>query len=360
MRAAYRTAAKVLVLNLATIAAGLVGGVAALYAKVPLPFFLGAMMSSAIYAMFAPSLISPRFRNIVIAVLGVLIGSEFTIPFLHAVVENFTSLAFIIPYTLIATAIIFTMLLRTTSLDLTTAYFSAVPGGVQEMTMLGTDRGGSEATLAVHHSLRVTLVIIIVSLVFSFASGYQAIAVAVAAARPLAPLDYGWIAAMAIGGLLLGRVLHLPAPFILGPLIVSAIVHLAGVTDVKPDFGLVAFAQVVAGASIGTQFSSFPRRDLVMAGLTAVKISVALILFTMLFVWGVSHMLTQPFPQMLLAYAPGGLGEMGLIALSAGSDAAFVSTGQIFRYFLVVTFAAPCYGLFVGCAERLSGRKRAA
>lgn len=292
------------------------------------------------------------------AILGVLIGGEFTIAFLKSAVDNAISIAFMIPYTIISTIIILFMLLRTTTLDITTAYFSAVPGGVQEMTMLGADRGGSEATLAVHHSLRVTLVIVIVSLIFSLLSGYQLSAAAAASKTPLVPTGYGWIAGMALLGLALGHYLNFPAPFILGPLLVSAIVHVVGMTDVKPDFTIVTFAQVVAGASIGVQFSIFKRRDLMLAGLTALQISATLIIFTILFVWAVSAIVGQPFPTMLLAFAPGGLGEMGLIALSAGSDAAFVSTGQIFRYFLVVTFAAPCYRLFVLMNERHALNKK--
>ena len=41
----------------------------------------------------------------------------------------------------------------------------------------------------------------------------------------------------------------------------------------------------------------------------------------------------------MLAYAPGGLAEMSLVALALGADAAFVSIHHIARIVLIIAFA---------------------
>jgi uncharacterized membrane protein AbrB (regulator of aidB expression) len=47
-----------------------------------------------------------------------------------------------------------------------------------------------------------------------------------------------------------------------------------------------------------------------------------------------------PFAAALLAFSPGGLAEMSLIALSMNVDAAYVSSHHIVRIFMIV-LAAP-------------------
>ena len=46
-----------------------------------------------------------------------------------------------------------------------------------------------------------------------------------------------------------------------------------------------------------------------------------------------------PIPTLVLAYAPGGLAEMSLIALALSLDAAFVATHHLVRVFLIVVLA---------------------
>jgi uncharacterized membrane protein AbrB (regulator of aidB expression) len=55
---------------------------------------------------------------------------------------------------------------------------------------------------------------------------------------------------------------------------------------------------------------------------------------------GVLHAVTGlPTDALVLAYAPGGLAEMSLIALALSMDAAFVATHHIVRIFLIVVLA---------------------
>jgi hypothetical protein len=57
---------------------------------------------------------------------------------------------------------------------------------------------------------------------------------------------------------------------------------------------------------------------------------------------GALHGLTGlPLPLLLLAFIPGGLPEMSLIALGLGADPAFVVTHHATRVFLVVLIALP-------------------
>ena len=48
---------------------------------------------------------------------------------------------------------------------------------------------------------------------------------------------------------------------------------------------------------------------------------------------------------LMLAFSPGGLAEMSLIAIAIGADAAFVATHHIVRIFLVIVIAPLAFKL---------------
>jgi len=327
--------------------AGLVGAVVAHLINAPMPWLIGAMAGTAAFSLTGRKVaVYQPLRMGMVAVLGVLLGSSFTPEFYQGLVDNLIILVLLLIYTLLATGFVFTMLTKTTKVDRVTAFFSAVPGGVNEMTIMGAERGGHEASLAVHHSLRLILVIFTVSMVFAIAYGYSRTPLDSTAAKLGSLADYAWILGLAIVGVALAKALRLPATFVLGPMIISAIAHVAGFTDVKPDAVTISIAQLICGAALGSRLATLPRQALAMAAFDAVKIAIYLLTFTLAFVWAASHLIDRPFPELLLAFAPGGLVEMGLIALSLGADTAFVSVSQVTRFFIVVTVALPMFKVY--------------
>ena len=54
---------------------------------------------------------------------------------------------------------------------------------------------------------------------------------------------------------------------------------------------------------------------------------------------GVSIVTKTSAPAVLLAFAPGGLAEMSLIALALGVDVAYVATHHVVRIFFIVALA---------------------
>ena len=128
-------------------------------------------------------------------------------------------------------------------------------------------------------------------------------------------------------------------------MILSAILHFAGVTASRPPVELVAAAQVVLGSAIGSRFAGTPPRTIGRALVLSIGATTLLLAITAGFAVLISHLLGLPQTQVLLAYSPGGIAEMSLIALSLGVDPAFVSTHHVARIFMIVMIAAPVFRL---------------
>ena len=131
----------------------------------------------------------------------------------------------------------------------------------------------------------------------------------------------------------------------------SAAVHLAGWTEAQPPGILVAAAQVIVGSAIGCRFAGADLALIRRAVLAAAGGTVVLVTVTVAFAVVIGSMTDLQLEALVLAYAPGGLAEMSLIAIALGSDAAFVATHHILRIFIIVVIAPTAYRIFKSRTE---------
>jgi membrane AbrB-like protein len=124
---------------LATVALGALGGWLATLLQLPLPWMIGAMVTTTIAALAGLRLAMPRqLRGVMVSVLGVMLGSGFTPEILARFGEWLTSLLLVVGYIAAAGAVCLFYLRRVTAYDRTTAYFCAMPGGLTEMMLAAT------------------------------------------------------------------------------------------------------------------------------------------------------------------------------------------------------------------------------
>ncbi len=345
-------------LNLAgALCLGGLGGALAAWAALPLAWMIGAMLATTAGAMAGlPLAVPPALRSLFVVVLGVMLGSSFSPAILDQLGDWAMSLGALIAYVAISGVAGLLFFRRFAGYDRVTAYFAAMPGGLSEMVLVGAAMGGDARIISMTHAARVLLIVLALPFAFQWLLDYDPAARPTfgAALEDLAPADLVLLSLCGIAGFLGARALRIPAAPVVGPMILSAAVHLAGWTSAPPPALLVAAAQVVVGAAIGCRFAGvglgFVLRIVsAAAGVTLVMVAVTLL------VAGVIHAATGlPIGALVLAFAPGGLAEMSLIALALSMDAAFVATHHIVRIFLVVVLAPLTFRLAFRASRRRS------
>lgn len=328
---------------------GTVGGAIFAALHLPLAWMMGAMVATTIAALSGvrPMHVPPSLRSAMIAILGVLLGSQFTPELLGMLDRWVVTIAAVLFYILTAAAVTL-LYFRMVSKDaLPTQYFSSIPGGFTEMILMGGAMGGDERKIALMHSSRVLLIIMTIPLWFQWFGGYDPLVQERSRVYFLdvPPVDLLVLAASAVVGHFAGMRLRIPAGNLVGPMVVSAVLHVAGVTGSTPPFEAVAVAQVVVGASIGGRFLGVTVREISRLMVMASGATVAMLGVTLLFTFGLHALTGLSAESILLAFAPGGLAEMSLVALALDIDAAFVSTHHIVRIILVVALAPLAYRL---------------
>lgn len=327
---------------LTALAIGAGGGWAFSAMGIPLPWILGAMTATIPAAILGvPMQVSHRFRLVFVAVLGLVLGGAFTPEVLDRAPSWAGSLVGLAGFLAAAGTLAFMVLRRTGRFDTVTAFFASAPGGLGEMVLFAHAYGGDERAVSLIHSMRIVVSVAVIPIGYRLFAGYvPQPGPGAVAGWAISFADVAALLAIAVAGYLLGKVLRLPAAALVGPMVLCAAAHLAGWTAAKPPANLVAFAQVVLGASIGARFAgvSVGRvADVLVAGS---GLTVAMLLLAAGFAFGVSETTGLPFSAVLLGFAPGGLVEMCLVSIGLGIDTAFVSTHHLLRIAIIV-MAAP-------------------
>lgn len=331
---------------------GGIGGATFAYLQLPLPWMLGAMLFSTAGALGGLRLAVPLWlRQMLITVLGVMLGSAFTPELLDQIAGWSSGFALLLGYIPITTALCFLYFRKVAKFDPVTAYFSAAPGGFNEMVLAGEAMGGNVRSIALVHSMRILLVVFTIPVYFRYLAPHAAPPVS-AAARGLgldiSPRDAGVLLACAVLGWPLARMIRLPAAQLVGPMLISAAAHLTGLTASKPPIILVALAQVVLGAAIGARFSGLKLGAVAHVMRVAIWSVPIMLGVTACFTWLATHFVSMSPDAVTLSLSPGGLTEMSLVALSLGIETAFVSAMHIARIGLVVTLAPLAFRLMRG------------
>jgi membrane AbrB-like protein len=327
----------------AALGIGAAGGAAFALAGLPLPWMLGAMTAVTAAVLSGMPLSAPAAaRPPLVAVIGVMLGAGFHPGLAAGLAGWLPTLAGLLALAAVSGAACWAWLHRIAGLDRTTAYFAGMPGGLVEMIEAGRARGGDEVTITLVHSARIFLVVFTIPFLLEFTEGVR-IGARPAGAPPIAavpPADLGLLVLCALGGAVAGRRLRLPAADLTGPMLVSAVLHGAGLTAFLPAAEILIAAQVGLGAILGCRFRSarparVARALAVAAGMTAV-----LLALTFGFALAVARATGLPAATLILAYTPGGLTEMSLVALALGADVAFIAAHHLVRVVLVMV-AAP-------------------
>ena len=337
---------------------GAVGGALFNLLGLPLAWMIGAMCFTTVAALAGAPLRGPeRLREVMVTVLGLMLGSTFTPEVLDRLGQWVISLTSLVLFVAAVAVSIGLVLHRYAGFGPITAFFSATPGGLIVMVLTGGALGGDERTISLMHSMRLLMTVLVIPFWFQLFHGYQpgGGAAAVASGAEMTAVDAGVLALCAVVGYWAAKRARIPAHSLIGPMILSALVHVSGFTAARPPAEAVAVAQVVIGTAVGCRFAGIPVRRILDVLVTGAASTVFMMGAALVCALALARATGLPFQALVLAFAPGGLAEMSLISLSMGIDTAFVATHHIVRILFLVACAPIAFRLLarrLGAAER--------
>jgi len=329
------------------------GGYLFLLLSFPLPWMLGAMFANTLASLCGLRVaVSRKVRLVMIAVIGVLLGSAFSPAIAQQITDWIVSLVFLSVF-LVALGFAATYFFsRVAGYDVATAYFSSMPAGLTEMTIIGSEFGGDEKIIAFSHTVRVLLVAFIVPLTMTLLLGYERPEGLGSSSTLIDPTDAVMLIICGILGAWGAGRLKLPAAALVGPLALSGLAHLIGATSSYPPLALVSAAQVVLGSSVGVRFAGVELKPMASVIVAAAVSTIMMLGLAGMFAYLAAAWTGLPLTALFLSFSPGGVTEMSLIALALNQDIAFVTTHHISRICVIVVIAPAVFSLL----KRFSNR----
>lgn len=308
--------------------------------SLPLPFLFGPMSACLLAALLGAPLRGTGQVGIAArTILGVAVGASLTPALLAQLPSMLASVALVPVYIAVIGAVGAPFFRRVCGYDPATAWYAAMPGGLQDMVIFGAEAGGNGRTLSLIHATRVLIIVTVapVILINGFGASLSQPIGEPAADIPL--IELAIMAVAAVVGWKGGERIGLFGASILGPLAVTGTLSLAGVIHHRPPAEAILAAQFFIGIGIGVGYVGITLQELrrdVAAGVAFVLILAVLAAAVAEIV--VLAGLAGPV-EAFLAFAPGGQAEMTVLAIVAGADLGYVVVHHLARIMMVITGA---------------------
>ena len=336
-----------------TILVALLAGLGMQAIGAPAPFLFGSLLGVWAFGAGVKPLRSnlgfPRWLYVPVTLgLGVLVGSMFNPGVLSSMATWWDTVVAMIGATILASFAGYSYLFRVRNYEKNLAVLCSLPGGQAELLAISRDVVEKDYVIALCHLVRVAMVFCLTPLLLAFIQGEQAVVSsnAMLAGFPgILELDHSVVLIFiltAAAGYFLGRLARLPMAHLLGPLLLSAALHLSGVIDIPRINEFVLIAQLVIGGGVGARLGQVRVRKLAgYLGDAVVNVVIIVSVYLLVAVLLVQVM-EVGFLDILLAFIPGGFYEVTLLALLFGFDVAFVTfhhTIRVLMVFFTITVA---------------------
>jgi len=313
---------------LETLAVGALGGGLLELSGFPAGWLCGSMLA-VIIAVFAgrPLRIPDGLRGAAFILLGSSMGAGIT-PEMLVKLEKWPASIALLAISVAATMVVGTQyLIRRHGWDLASARLSSVPGALSAVLAIAGDSKGDLVKITISQTLRqIVLVSLVPLLIYVSPAGAMQIEI-----RQASVFDIGvMLVAGSIGGLICAR-LRIPGGLLLGALLASGSLHATGIVGGVLPAPILIVAYVVVGSAIGARLrgTSLPA-IIALCGPALGSIAVAIVIAG--FFAALAAFLTGlPFNEIWLAFAPGGVEAMTVLAFALNLDPSFVSSHHLIR-----------------------------
>ena len=320
--------------------------------NLPAPYLMGSLFGVWVIGGVLPSLqpflgVARWVHVPVILGLGVLIGATFTADiFIH--IQRWSVTVFtMISVTVIVTFLGYMFLTRLRGYDSRLAFLCSVPGGQAEATVMARELVDKDYVVALFHLIRVTFVFLTTPLLLALLEGQVAVSQSNIVLQSMPSLtDLGLLQivkflGIAVGGYFAAHFMRIPMPHLTGPIFLSAGLHIVGIVAIPRINEFVIIAQLVIGGAVGARLAQVSFSEVLQYLSDGLFNTVLILAFYLTATFLMSSIMDVSFLEMWLAFVPGGLYEVTLLALIFGFDIAFVAfhhTVRIMMVFLTMPF----------------------
>lgn len=320
---------------LTALAIGVPAGFLFNWLETPIPWMIGPMIAIASVNLMGLRVYAVPFgREIGQVILGSAVGLYFTPTVVAALAANFGAILLATLAAFVIGGLGALVMSRVSGVDQKSAFFASIPGGSMAMANLAYRYGASVPPVAVAHSLRISIVVIVVP----FALTYGGIPLDASAYTPQLRFNLWIFVPWLLAGAVIGGVaekLNFHNGYLLLPIFLGAGLTIGGVELSAVPGWTTDFAQLLFGLILGERYEKafFARHKLFIP---FALVNAFFILTASAGVGiGLYWVFDLPLSTMIISTAPGGMAEMTIVAQALQIGVPTVIAFHLFRVIIV-------------------------
>jgi membrane AbrB-like protein len=310
------------------------GGALFAWIGIPAAWLSGAMLASAVGGALRlfPPMVGP-LRDASMLIAGVSLGMGVTPEALEALRAYPVSLALLVVGMMSIMATCTFVLVRFAGWPVRESFFASAPGALTAVMITAAEVRADVGRIAILQVSRLFVLVMVLPTAITMLEPPQPATAATHLVISPVGLAITFAASMLAAGLL--HRLRVAAPLVMGAMAASAMLAATGeivgtLPSVMSNAGFV-----VIGAFIGQRFRDIDFASLVRV-LPAIGLSMASTLTVAgLFAAAVTLLTDIPIGAAVVAFSPGGLEAMTILALALGQDPLYVSVHHLARFVLI-------------------------
>jgi membrane AbrB-like protein len=206
------------------------------------------------------------------------------------------------------------------------------------MVTMSEDAGANQRIVTLLSAVRMVLIVFLVPLYMQFVSGMPVAGAVINTVHiwELDLVDVAYLVGMGVSGWWIARRLGIAGAAVVGPMVVSGIVHASGLTSAKVPTELLILMQLTLGILLGAQFRGLTMREFTTWVVWGLVFSSIILAISIAFAHFVADLTGADPISVMLAYAPGGQSELNLLAIVLKLDVAFIALHHLVRVAAVI------------------------
>lgn len=328
------------VAQIVQIAVAYAGGAAFDALGIPASWLSGAVVAVILWGRLGLGVVMPRpLAEAAMLISGIVMGAGMTPQTLAAIGLYPASLAFLVAAVVATTLASSLVLMRGFGWRRDDAILATVPGALTAVMTIAAERRADVAGIGIVQSMRLLFLLIVLPFLVALA-GEPGGARFGTGPEPISPLALGVLLASGlVAGALFDRI-GVAAALLLGATAASGVLFASGTIEGRLSDEVATLGFVLIGVFIAQRFNTLDLaslRKLLSAALAAFVVGMAVAASFALLAVAVAG---APAADALVAFAPGGLEAMIVLALVMGLDPLYVGVHHMVR-FLGIGFSLP-------------------
>lgn len=321
-----------------TLAAATLGGAVFEFFELPAGWLAGALVAVSALALFGlPVYVPDLLRKIIFVVLGISLGAAVTPETVAGIRTWPITLALLAASLPVTMGAVMLYLHYVSKWRYRETLYASAPGALSAVLAMASDAKADVRMIAFVQTVRVFFLIAALPGML-LAAGLSA---SVGAIPPTAGIHVATLSdtlIMTVTGIasaLIAERLRIPGGLLIGPMLVNGILHGTGYVQGNIPHFLLLSSFVVLGAFTGTRFAGTTAamiKRLLIDSIGAFIVALAVCVgFALLAAW----LAGENVAKTIVAFAPGGLEAMTILAFMIGLDPAFVGAHHLARFVLI-------------------------